>query len=396
MLETQRIAFVSSLGLGGATTFLCNLTGELTRRKIPVIVVSPKKENAFASDFSTAGVKVVLHDDRRMIFEDRLRAMLPTLAKFQPTIVVGCLGEISYEVLRYVPNGVYRIAVIQTDHQIFYDAAGPYAGFMDAIAGVSSKITERLAAMNVFRDVSKRCLPYGIPMPQQSEPRGTNGQPLRILYLGRITDPQKRVYLFPKILAALKKSGIPFRWTIAGAGDQRINLERLMAANEPGRQVLFPGPLPNAQVPALLENHDVFLLASNAEGLPLSLLEAMGHGLVPVVSDLESGIRDVVNTGNGMLVPVDDVEGYARAIIHLHEHREELAAKSAAARARVCQEFSVEAMTDRWLAVFPKKIPAIGAWPTTWNIKAPLTVRHPVYFSPSMRVLRRLAARFRR
>jgi glycosyltransferase involved in cell wall biosynthesis len=219
---------------------------------------------------------------------------------------------------------------------------------------------------------------------------------LRILYLGRIMDGQKRVCLFPKILAVLKKSGIPFQWTIAGDGDQRANLERLMSSADPAQQVVFPGPLPYSQVPALLDHHDVFLLASNAEGLPLSLLEAMGRGLVPVVSDLESGIRDVVDAGNGILVPVNDIEGYARAIIHLHEHREELAAKSAAARERVRQKFSVEAMANRWLAAFPQNTPAVAAWPATWNIKPPLGVPHPFYYSPPLRVIRRLAAKLRR
>src|SRR5208283_3150442 len=196
---------------------------------------------------------------------------------FQPTVVIGCLGASTYEVLRYVPQGVCRMAVVQSDHSIFYDAISPYAGCMDAAVGVSRKIVERLDPMDVFRKVSKLCLPYGVAMPPTVEPRGKNGQPLRILYLGRIMDPQKRVHLFPTILADLRKSGIPFQWTIAGEGDRRVELERSMPSSST-QQVTFTGALPNARVPALLENHDVFLLASDAEGLPLSLLEAMGHG----------------------------------------------------------------------------------------------------------------------
>jgi glycosyltransferase involved in cell wall biosynthesis len=395
MPATPKIAFISSLGFGGATTFICNLAGELVRRNVPVLVVSPEQENDFATDFQKAGVKVVLNDHRRLIFEDRMRAMLQTLAEFQPTIVIGCLGETSYEVLRYIPPGIRRVAVIQSDAPIFYDAARPFAGCIDDVVGVSAKITERLKAMDVFRGVSKLCLLHGVPMPEKMKTRGNNSGPLRILYFGRITDPQKRVLLFPKILADLQKAGIPFRWTIAGDGDQRANLQHLMQSARADQQVILPGPLPNAQVPALLENHDVFLLASDAEGLPISLLEAMAHGVVPVVSDLESGIRAVVDATNGILVPVEDTEGYARAIVHLHEHRDELAAKSAAAHARVKTEFSVEAMTDRWLAAFPETVPPIGDWPARWDIKPPLSVRHLFYFSPPMRVLRRLAAKFR-
>jgi hypothetical protein len=70
--------------------------------------------------------------------------------------------------------------------------------------------------------------------------------------------------------------------------------------------------------------------------------------------------------------------------------------KSAAAGARVKTELSVGAMAGRWLAVFPKTFPAIGAWPIGWDIQLPLVARHPIYFSPPMRVIRRLAAKFRR
>jgi glycosyltransferase involved in cell wall biosynthesis len=220
-------------------------------------------------------------------------------------------------------------------------------------------------------------------------------RPLRIIYLGRLDREQKRVHLFPQIFKQLKGSGIPFHWTIAGEGPENFSLEQALQSS-PTQAISFPGKIAYADVPELLRAHDVFLLASDYEGLPLSLLEAMGHGLVPVVSDLKSGIPEVVDADNGILVPVNDVAGYARAIIHLHQHRDELAAKSAAARARVRQEFSVAAMTDRWLAAFPAPPVSPPVWPERRNISAPLTAAHPVYFSPPLRALRRLAASWRR
>ncbi|MGD0745823.1 MAG: glycosyltransferase family 4 protein, partial [Verrucomicrobiota bacterium] len=312
--ELPRMAFVGELEFGGGATFLYNLTGALVRRGVPVLVVSPKGGNAFASDFQAAGVKVVLQDDR-LIFEDRLNAVMQTLAKFRPTAVVGCVGGESYEALRYVPPDIRRIAVIQTDHPPTYDAAIPFAACLDDIVGISTAIARRLETMTEFRTVAKHCLLHGVMIPATFEPRRQSDRLLRILYLGRLMQEQKRVRLFPAILEGLKSSGIPFHWTIAGEGPEREFLERTMNGTPPHQTVSFPGKIPYGDIPRILSEHDVFLLASDHEGLPLSLLEAMGHGLVPVVSDLESGVREVVDATNGMLVPVDEVEGYARAII---------------------------------------------------------------------------------
>src|SRR2546425_916038 len=104
-----RMALVSGgLKLGGSTTFLCNLAGELLRRGIPARVFSFERENPLASDFERLNIPVSCQDDRRVIFEDRLRAILLELRSFKPAVVLGCLSATSFEVLRYMPPGVLR------------------------------------------------------------------------------------------------------------------------------------------------------------------------------------------------------------------------------------------------------------------------------------------------
>jgi glycosyltransferase involved in cell wall biosynthesis len=335
-------------------------------------------------------------DQRRLIFEDRLERILQQLARFGPTVVVATLGAVSFEVLRYLPKGIFRIGMGQSDDPAVYDMMRHYAPWLDLTAVVSETMKQKIGALPEFARVPVAALPYGVPMSRDRELPGRNPhQPLRILYLGRLGREQKRVHLFPEILSQLCASGIPFHWTIAGAGEERGFLEANLKPSAPGQTVSFAGAVPYAGVPALLREHDVFLLASAYEGLPLSLLEAMGQGLVPVVSDLPSGIPEVVSSGNGLLVPVDDVAGYARAIIHLHHHRDELAAKSAAARARVEHDFSVAAMANRWLAVFPPSPAPVETWPNHWCIQAPVPAQNKSHFSPPIRVLRRMAVRFR-
>jgi glycosyltransferase involved in cell wall biosynthesis len=392
-----RVALVSGgLNLGGSTTFLCNLGGELIRRGIPVEVMGFERENPMAADFQKQNIPVRCFDDRREIFEDRMRIVLENLARFGPTVVAATLDATSFEVLRYLPKGIFRIGMGQSDDPVVYDMMRHYAPWMDLAAMVSKTMARKAEAMPEFAETSMAYLPYGVPMSSEGKMVQTGlHRPLQILYLGRLAREQKRVHLFPRILEQLKASGIPFHWTIAGDGPEKAALEQTMKGALPEQTVSFAGPVRYAGVPALFKQHDLYLLASDFEGLPLSLLEAMGAGLVPVVSHLPSGIPEVVDAGNGMLVPVDDVAGYARAIIHLHGHRDELAAKSAAARARVQTEFSVGAMADRWLAAFPPTTAPISEWPRMYSIQAPLTARRKFLFSKPVRVLRRLAKKLR-
>src|SRR5882757_2039119 len=98
-----RIALISGgLSLGGSTTFLINFAGELVRRGIPVEVISFERENPLTSDFQRQNIPVLCLDQRRMIFEDRLKIILENLVRFGPTATVSVLGSLSFEVLRYL------------------------------------------------------------------------------------------------------------------------------------------------------------------------------------------------------------------------------------------------------------------------------------------------------
>ena len=251
--------------------------------------------------------------------------------------------------------------------------------------------------MPEFATAQVSYLPYGVPMPDRPNSSELRSNcPIRILYLGRLEQIQKRVRLFPTIFQQLKDSGIPFLWTIAGDGPERSLLEQQMKSTTSDQCVSFVGKVAYADVPKLLADHDVFLLASDHEGLPLSLLEAAGQGLVPVVSDLPSGIGEVVDETSGIRVPPENLAGYAAAIIQLHHHRDQLAALSRGAREKVQRNFSVTAMTDRWLAIIAAQSPPTpSAAPGKFKIQPILGTRNTWWFTPPARIARRTLIKWR-
>ena len=127
---------------------------------------------------------------------------------------------------------------------------------------------------------------------------------------------------FDHLLRALhrcKKSGMRFRATIVGEGEQRRSLEELRDELGLATQVIFSGGLPQEQVRSLLAGAGLTVLAcvpdddGNMDALPTVLLESLALD-VPIVSTRLTGIPEIVGQDGGLLVEPGDDEGLARAI----------------------------------------------------------------------------------
>jgi glycosyltransferase involved in cell wall biosynthesis len=105
-------------------------------------------------------------------------------------------------------------------------------------------------------------------------------------------------------------------------------------------------------VRGLLWASDAFAMPSLKEGLGVAALEAMASGLPVIASDV-GGLREVVEDDRtGIIVPPANPEKIASAIKRLAESPELRSQMSAAARARVVENYSMEQMAARTLALY--------------------------------------------
>lgn len=94
---------------------------------------------------------------------------------------------------------------------------------------------------------------------------------------------------------------------------------------------------------------DIFVLSSRSEGLPIALLEAMSAGL-PCVSTNVEGVDEVLLEGtHGLIVPVENPDALAQAIIQLLRNAETRFQMGEAARARVAAMYTVDHMCEQYL-----------------------------------------------
>ena len=143
-----------------------------------------------------------------------------------------------------------------------------------------------------------------------------------------------------KSLQILRDAGVNLLVLVAGDGPQRAELEQQAAAlSLDDRTVRFLGARPD--VDDLLCASDFFVLPSDTEGLPLSVLEAMSHGL-PVVASNVGGIPELIEHNiQGLLVSPADPVALAAAIRRIEEDPALRRKIGEAVYARASGEFSL-------------------------------------------------------
>lgn len=155
------------------------------------------------------------------------------------------------------------------------------------------------------------------------------------------------------LLRALAQLPTPSPLTMLAAGDgkQRPQLEAL--GGELGlREDRFRMLGFRNDVPDLLAAADFFVLPSLTEGLPLSVLEAMAHGL-PVIATPVGGVPELIPDERfGLLVPVNDPPALAAALRHLAAAPQQRASLGEAGRRRVQELFSMDRMLDEYDALY--------------------------------------------
>lgn len=158
-------------------------------------------------------------------------------------------------------------------------------------------------------------------------------QPL-IAFVGRLV-PEKGV---PALIEASRDAGVQGTGAvIALAGAGPLGDAVAQAASSTLRPL---GPLPPADVSALLQQADLLCLPTRSEGFSTTLLEAAACGTPAVVTDVGGAAELIPSAGYGTIIPSADAAQVARAIRRLAADRPLLAEQGARVRERVETGFS--------------------------------------------------------
>jgi glycosyltransferase involved in cell wall biosynthesis len=129
------------------------------------------------------------------------------------------------------------------------------------------------------------------------------------------------VSLLIRAIPMVLKEEANAQFLVAGDGPERKNLEQEAQDLDLGPTVRFIGRIPHEQMPNFLAQADIYVSTSLHDGTSVSLLEALGSGAFPVVTDIPSNREWISDGENGFLVPTDEERMLATQIIKAIRNR---------------------------------------------------------------------------
>ena len=155
---------------------------------------------------------------------------------------------------------------------------------------------------------------YSILHPEAINARKTKKNDYNVLFFFFFCR-RKGCYDIPSVAEKVAKEIPNIKFVLAGSGD--IDRIKSITPDKIKNIIIYPGWVKKDEKDSLLKKADVFFLPSYNEGMPMSILDAMGYGL-PVVSTTVGGIPKIVHNGeNGYLCKPGEIENLSTAILKI-------------------------------------------------------------------------------
>lgn len=346
----MRIFHVITLSsVGGAQSVVVNLANAQVEGNEVWVISSASGEawKALRPEVKVIGIRQL----RRSIGWRDIIVLLKLVSyrlKYRPDVVhlhsskMGALGRLAFSPRRTVYT-VHGFDSIRVANRFFLPIEKALKGWCARIVGVSQYDERNLIAEGIRKSVTY--VYNGID--DKSVVDVENGNAGIREKIGQI----KKSYV--KVIMSIARDDQPKKI------DLFIETARLLPAyafvwignseeHEKGENVFLMGQIPLAW--QLLEYADVFVLPSNYEGLPMSIIEALAFGK-PVVASNVGGITELLDGQNGFAVE-NDVRGMAKQIEYVLEDAERYAMMSQAARRTYLDKFTVEQMVEGYNKIY--------------------------------------------
>ncbi len=308
---------------GGAETMCENLTYALSAMGHEVTVVSLYQERTPISvRMEEAGVRILSLDKKLGLDVSMIPKLMKIMKQIKPDVVHTHLDVIKYAVAAARLSGVKRC--VHTVHNVAHEEAeGRLQKIVNTVyfklgwsvpVALSPEVRRTIVSFYGLKEESVPMIYNGVDLGKCIPKEDYSlSDPVCLLHIGRFNEQKNHTGLLEAFSVIVKRYP-NCCLKLIGDGDLRDTVERYAENLGIRDKVLFLGSQSN--VSPFLREADLFLLPSKFEGMPMTIIEAMGTGL-PIVASAVGGVPDMLkNMESGLLVSCEPAE-IAEAVCRL-------------------------------------------------------------------------------
>jgi len=290
----------------------------------------------------------------------QVRWLLQRLAEAPPSVLVVNLASAGYLASRWVRRaGIQSIGILHSDDDFYRKVQqefvlGPPGNRVSELVCVSDYLES--AVQRAGAELPVHRIPYGVPVPEESA-RPPDGR-LRLIYVGRLVEEQKRIVAVTRALCRVTREVPGTEAVIYGNGPDRALVLRCLDEEEAGERVRLGGQVDNAEIQQRMLDAHLLVLLSDYEGLPIAMLEAMACGVVPVTLRIRSGVGQLIEPGETGLLVEDREDDFVEAVRSVARRPDRWAAMSQAARRRIEADYSDAHNARQWAQLLDAQLDA--------------------------------------
>lgn len=347
---------ITSLGLGGAERVVVDLTDQMNALGHTVKIAYLKGEvlvRPVSDDIEIIALNLNSKNDL-LSASKKYRKLLK---QFRPDIVHAHMVHANI-FARINRVGAHIPKLICTAHNSNEGGKARMLAYRltnrlsDINTNVSQEATDSLISKGAFKKTNVMTVYNGIDLSKfekVSSNQVLDQNVINLISVGRFND-QKDYPNLINAFAELKKNVMTdIKLTIVGDGELRSQIEAMIKQLDLDNDIVLLGR--RSDIPELLSQADIFVLASKHEGLPTVVIEAMACECYVVATDCGGSAEIVGDTGQ--LVPIQDSKALATALqAAINLSNEDKKNNNNKARARVEHLFSLQTSVQKWLELY--------------------------------------------
>lgn len=303
---------IPNFDMGGAETMCEGLCGQLRNLGADVVAVSLYNcDTPITKRMTAAGIPLRFTAKHRGPDLGCVRRLRKLILEEKPDVIHTHLHALKYAAAASKDLG---IPIIHTVHNVAEKEVGPDKKrntrlYKEGWAVPVSLSSEVQKSVMDFYGLSQKATPVilnGIDL-EHCIPKTDYRlhAPAELIHIGRFYE-QKNHPCMVEAMSLLKKRGVDVTLRFVGDGPLMKDMQKLVRQKGLEDRIIFNGV--SDRVFKLLNNADIFILPSKWEGLPMTVIEAMGTGIPVIASDV-GGLSDMIISGHsGTLIRPDAAE----------------------------------------------------------------------------------------